>query len=430
MTKASSSHGLERTLGLWALVIYAVGDILGAGIYALVGKVAGVAGNFTWAAFCVALAVALVTALSYAELTARFPKSGGAAHFCQQAFDRPWLSQWVGWLVLWSGVISLATATVAFVGYFRSLGVALPKEFLILGFLTLLGFVNFRGMRESSAMNFVCTAIEFSGLLIVFGLGVSFLGGSVAAAVEPTPAPGVRAIINGAALAFFAFIGFEDLVNVAEEAKNPRKHLPIACVGGLLIAGVVFVAIAWIAPLVVAARDLAASTSPLVDVVVTASPHFPRYVFAAIALFAVANTALLNFVMASRLLYGMGSEGLLPVILAKVHTRRRTPWVAILSVYGVVTALALVGPLEFLAATTSCLILTVFFVVHLALLRLKWKRRREETFSVPLVVPLVGSVLTLGLVAFIPRQEQWAAAAVAGASLVIVLVGRRLARQK
>ncbi len=405
---ASNSPQLRRSLGFWALVFYGVGDILGAGIYALVGKVAGAAGNASWAAFGVALFVAALTAFTYAELGSRFPRSAGESFFSQQAFGRPGLALVVGWVVLCSGVLSLSTVSVAFGGYMSGLFPRVPSFVAVIGVLCLLALINFRGMRESSTTNILATMVELTGLLIVIVVGALFLYGSPDASIAKTIEAGQTvswtAIARGAALGFFAFIGFEDMVNVAEEVKDPERNMPRAILTALAVTGVVYLAIVFIATTVVAPSNLAESKAPLLSVVQASTDAVPDRLFTIIALFAVANTGLLNFIMASRLLYGMSRQGLLPDFFGNVHAARRTPHVAIATVWLVAMSLALSGTLTYLAGTTSLLLLLVFFTVNLSLVVIK---RRDETpprtFCAPLAVPIAGAVTCLVLMPFVPR---------------------------
>jgi amino acid transporter len=418
---------LRRSLGFWALVFYGVGDILGAGIYALVGKVAGVAGSASWAAFGVALVVAGLTALTYAELGGRFPRSAGESFFTEQAFGRPALSLLVGWMVLSSGILSLATVSVAFGGYMTGLVPGLPPSATVVGILLLLAAINFRGMRESSASNIIATMVELTGLLIVIVAGALFLGRSpdagILQTIEAGRAVGWREITSGAALGFFAFIGFEDMVNVAEEVKDPERNMPRAILIALCVTGVIYLLVVLVATSVVAPNVLGGSEAPLLSVVQRATDIVPDRLFTLIALFAVANTGLLNFIMASRLIYGMSRQGLLPAALGTVHPRRRTPHLAVLTVLAVALALALPGTLTYLAGTTSLLLLLVFFMVNISLIVIKRRKRRaSRTFCAPRWVPLVGALSCLGLMPFVPRSSLLTAAIIValGGGLVLL----------
>src|SRR3989338_2642128 len=226
MTLRNSSPPLKRSIGTFALIAYGVGDILGAGIYALIGKVAGMVGEAAWISFVIAFVVASLTGLTYAELSARFPRSAGAALFSLAAFKNKSFSYLVGFLVLLSGIVSMATVSQAFAGYLNALSPNLSNPVVIVAFFLVLAAVNFWGIRESSVTNLICTVIEVTGILIVIVAGMRFFG--KADYLNVTPSSGISvhtAILQAGVLAFYAFIGFEDLVNLAEEVHEPEKTL-------------------------------------------------------------------------------------------------------------------------------------------------------------------------------------------------------------
>jgi amino acid transporter len=428
--------GLRRALGRGALIFYGVGDILGAGIYALIGTVAGVAGPRAWQSFGLAMLVASFTALSYAELVRRFPHSSGEAYYCQQAFRRPEIAVFIGWLSLASGIVSMATAARAFAGYLLpsllglgGIGPETWRMIAMVAFAVLVAAITWWGIRQSSLVNIGCTVAEATGLLIVIAAGVWFLARAppdrnVVAEVTTTGEDWL-AVTRGAALAFFAFIGFEDLVKVAEEAKRPERDMPIAILTALLAAGCLYVLVAWVATAVVAPAELKASRAALLTVVRVAVPHFPLWVFGVIALLAIANTGLLNFVMASRLLYGMARQGLVPRWLGEVSSQRQTPHLAIAVTLTLVLLLALSGTLGFLAGTTSVLLLLVFVSVNLSLVTVKLRDTDSGLgFRVPLAIPLTGVVASAGLVPCVPWRSLLTAAAIVAIGLVVAGVHR------
>jgi APA family basic amino acid/polyamine antiporter len=446
---------LRRALGLPALTAYGVGGMLGGGIYALTGVVAGEVGRLAWVAFAVAMLVAAPTALSYAELAARFPRSGGESIFTQRAFGSDRVALLMGWTVIFSGIVSMGTLSHAFAGYLDSLVPGLPRWAVAAGFLAVLGAVNFWGIRLTSGTNVLFTGIELTGLLIVVAAGLAVVFDGPAGASAPAVAggaggegglPGALAVLSGATLAFYAYIGFEDMVNVAEEVRRPRRAYPWAIPLALLIVGATYMAVVSLSTAAVSPAALAESSAPLQEVVAAGFPAIPGPVFAAIALFAVANTALLNFVMASRLAYGMAGQRLLPAWLAAVHPGRRTPHRAIAVIFLVALALTLTGTLETLAATTSLLILAIFFVVDGALVWIKLGRAAGEVerieggaaseregeasedrvFRVPIAVPAAGMIFALALMPFGPIESALTAAAVVAAGLALLLL-RRLA---
>lgn len=427
MNTDTETESLKRVFGLTTLVIYGVGDILGAGIYAVVGKIAGLSGTLVWASFLTAMLVAALTALSYAELGSRLPKSGGVAYFIHEAFRTNWLSMLVGWLMFCTCLVSMATLSIAFAGYLNAFIPVFPTWAIVLALFAALTFVNFRGMQESSALNIFCTTLEVSGLLIVILVSTTFLlgGGSVPAASNSVPgsAPvGWVAVLQGAALAFYAFIGFEDIVNVSEEVKNPEKNVPRAILIALSIAGIIYILVSWLATQVLSPAELSASKAPLLDVVRRAQPAIPDVIFTVIALFAVLNTALLNFVTASRLLYGMSREGLLPAWLSKLHPQRRTPYRTFLVIVPIVIVLALSGTLQFLAGTTATLIMAMFCLVNVSLLLIKRREPRNEGFQVPWLIPALALVSNLILIAFASQASHILALAFTAIGLVLIWI--------
>lgn len=436
MEPNAEADSLKRVFGLPTLVIYGVGDILGAGIYAVIGKIAGLSGSLVWASFLTAMTVAALTALSYAELGSRVPQSGGVATFIHRAFRRDWLSILVGWLMFCTCLVSMATLSKAFAGYLNAFAPAIPDWLIIMALFSALAFVNFRGMQESSALNIFCTALEVSGLVIVILVSALFLIGGTAGAGNPPASPvpngqaiGWTAIVQGAALAFYAFIGFEDIVNVAEEVKNPERNVPRAILFALGIAGVVYILVSWLATNVLSPAELFASKAPLLDVVRRAQPNFPAVVFSLIALFAVLNTALLNFVTASRLLFGMSREGLLPAWLGKLHPRRATPYRTLLVILPIAIFLALSGNLQFLAGTTATLILAMFCLVNLSLLVIKRREPRSEGFQVPILIPALALLSNIFLIAFAETKSHIAALVFTGIGILLILTRNAFSRR-
>ena len=424
--ETTEADSLKRVFNLPTLVIYGVGDILGAGIYAVVGKIAGLSGALVWASFLVAMSVAALTALSYAELGSRLPFSGGVAVFVHRAFRTEWLSVIVGWLMFCTCIVSMATISKAFAGYLFKFAPIFPEWLVILALFCGLAFINFRGMQESSSLNIFCTTLEVSGLLVVIVVSTLFIIGGASTTVTAPAISGETvgwiAILQGAALAFYAFIGFEDIVNVAEEVKNPERNVPRAVLLSLGIAGVVYVLVSWLATQVLNPAALSASGAPLLEVVQRAQPNFPGVIFTFIALFAVLNTALLNFITASRLLFGMSRDGLLPAWFSKLHATRATPYRTIIVILPIVIFLALSGTLQFLAGTTATLILAMFCLVNLSLLVIKRREGNADGFQVPAIIPVLAFLSNLVLIAFASKESHLLATAFVGVGFILVFV--------
>lgn len=385
------------------LLLFVVGDVLGAGIYALVGRVADRTGGAVWIAFLVALALAAVTAVSYAELVTKYPRAAGAALYVDRAFGREALTFVVAFAVMASGLASAAALSRAFAGDYLSAFADLPTAPVALAFLAALALVNARGIRESVALNVALTAIELAGLALVVAIGAAYLadgGGDPGRALEVSGDPNVAlAILSGAGLAFFALIGFEDSVNLAEEVRDPRRAYPRALLGGLAIAGAVYVLVTAVASMAVPTPALVASDGPLLEVVRLGPLAIPTRVFSAIALFALANGALINMIMASRLLYGLARQGIVPPALGRVDRRRGTPTAAIAATSAVAAALALTGDLGQLADTTVLLLLAVFALVNACVLVLRRDPGEPGHFRAPAGLPVVGLAVCVALMA-------------------------------
>lgn len=416
---------LSRNIGLLALTLYGVGDILGAGIYGLVGKAAGEMGNSVWIAFLASMVAAGLTGLSYASLGSRYPKAGGASYITHRAYNKAWLAYGVGLAVLASGLTSMATATRVFSGYFQGLlGGAIPLPVIIISFALVLASVVYWGIREAMWANALCTIIELCGLAIVIFFGVSFIGSvdyfNASTATNPTGDLTPALILSGAVLTFYSFVGFEDILNVAEEIKNPKRTLPLGLILAVSIASVIYMLVSIIAVSVIPANELANSREPLVDVVRVAAPWFPTSLYSIIAMFAVSNTALLNFVMGSRLVYGMANQGLLPKPLAKVHPKRRTPYVAAGVLFVILLLLALSGDISSLAKSTSVLLLSCFILVNLSLVILK--RRKDEpqgAFEIPTFIPILGALVCGGMLLSAQGPELKTAGIILGSIAVL-----------
>jgi basic amino acid/polyamine antiporter, APA family len=413
---ASSQDGaqLRQVITRPLLLLFIVGDVLGAGIYALIGEIGGRVGGAIWGAFVVALILALFTAVAYAELVTKYPKAAGAALYANKAFRRPLVTFVVAFAVMCSGIASAATLARAFGGdYLTELVGDVPTVLVALGFLGAVAALNVRGIEESVKTNVVLTLIELGGLILVIVVAGAALAdgqGDPSRAFEIKEGETiVSAMIGGAALAFYALIGFEDSVNVAEECKDPKKDYPPALFGGLAIAGVVYLAVAMLASMVVPTRELASSDGALQLVASTGPLGIPADVFSVIALFALANGALINMIMASRIVYGMSREGIVAQGFGRVSKTRRTPYVAIAFTTVLAMVLAATGDLSDLADTTVLLLLLVFAVVNVAVLVLRKDDVGHDHFRAPTFLPVIGAIACIVL-AFDKDGSIWARA--------------------
>ncbi|CAN5853699.1 APC family permease [soil metagenome] len=400
-----SLPALQRTLGGWQILFYGLGSMLGAGIYALVGKAATDLGNAVWLAFLMAMVAAILTGLSYASVGSRYARAGGASFVTQHAFRKPMLSYIIGLAVMMSGLTSMATGSQAIAENLqRAFDWDIPTKFLAIAIVAMIGAVIYRGIRESMWLNLVCTVVEAGGLLFIIAVGMKYWGSvnyletphDLAAGGVPGSGITFSLVLQGAVLTFFSFIGFEDILNVSEEVKNPKKDIPFGLIGAMIAATLIYIAVSITAVSVLGWEELSTAKAPLMEVAHRAAPWFGGIdkFFGAITIFAIGNTALLNYLMGSRLLYGMSRQGLLPRILGNVHPRRHTPHVAIFVLFGIVCVLILAGGIKALAEATVLLLLGVFVCVNLSLLVLQ--RRTNEPrggFEISSIIPLLGSLV-------------------------------------
>ncbi|MFF8983525.1 APC family permease [Streptomyces globisporus] len=404
-----SPASLKKTLTTPLLYFFILGDVLGAGVYVLVGQVAGESGGAVWVPLLVAMCLSLLTAASYAELVTKYPRAGGASHYATLAYG-PFLGFLGGFCMLAAGVVSVAALARGFGGDYLTEFVTLPVALVTIAFLTLLALLNARGIKESTRANVVATVIEVGGLLLVAGLGIWVVlrgegnPGRLTELGTPREAP-VAAVLSGAVLAYYSFVGFETSVNVAEETREPRRSYPRALFGALLTAGAVYALVGAAASAAVPTQKLTESSGPLLEVV-RAAGGVPTELFSAVALVAVANGALLTGIMSSRLAYGMARDGLLPRFLTKVLPGRRTPWAAIALTTALSLLLALTGDVSTLASTLVLLLLVVFFLVNTSLLVLRRDSTPGPHFRAPTAVPVLGA-LSCVLLATQIEHEVW-----------------------
>ena len=391
---------LKRVLTLPLLTLYGLGVTIGAGIYVLVGATAAKAGIYAPISFILAACVVAFTGLSYAELGTRYPVSAGEAAYVSAGFKSSLLATLVGLMVAASGVVSSAAVAIGSAAYLE-LFVALPPAAIIVALVLLIGTIAVWGIIESVLIAGIFTMIEMAGLAFVVYYGWSTNPDFVSELdrlVPPLELTAWTGIYSAGLLAFFAFVGFEDIANVAEEIRNPSKTLPWAVFLTLIISTLIYVIVVATVVLAVPIHLLAGSDAPLALVFANASPSTIQ-AFNIIAIIATTNGVLIQIIMASRVIYGLASRGNLPAFLAYVNPITRTPLTATVIIVTVILVLALFFPITELAEITSLIVLSVFCTVNLALLRLKWRNDPvvdEEIFQVPALVPLCGFV-TSGL---------------------------------
>jgi basic amino acid/polyamine antiporter, APA family len=395
------SGALRRRLGLILLVLYGTGITIGAGIYVLVGAVAEFAGPYAPWSFLLAATVMALTVASYTELSTRFPVSAGEAVYVKAAFERRWLSTVTGLVTFGIGVSSSSTVAVGAVGYIQQF-VDLPATAVIIGVVVILGAVAAWGILESVLLASLFTLIEVGGLLAIIVTAIHAQLPFVSALVQPPPLEG--GVLSGIAfaglIAFFAFVGFEDLANVVEEAKTPHRDIPRAMVLTLTISTILYLLIAAIAVVAVPIEALKSSPAPLGLVFRELASVSPSTINV-IAIVATMNTLLAQMTMASRVIYGMARQGDLPGIVGRVHPRTSTPLMATGLVVILVLGLALVGTIQALAEVTSLATLAVFALVNLALLRVHRRRLHSPGphVRIPGWVPVAGFLTCAGMIA-------------------------------
>lgn len=392
---------LKRSLGRTQLVFYGVGTIVGAGIYSIVGAGAGIVGADLWLSFALASVVALITVLSYAELSSAIPKAGAEYQFLKRAFPRRRLPSFIaGLLLALNASATSATVALAFAGYLNVF-VAVPPPLTALALLFVCTLINIAGIQQSTWVSILLICIEVGGLLLLIAAGAPDVDWAEAFALPDVDA--LPAVLSASALVFFVYIGFEDVANLAEESKEPRKDMPWALLLSVSLTSVVYVMVVVVALAAVGPEALAASDSPL-EVAAGAIKPWMSGVLATTALFATASTALISLVSISRLLFGMARDGAMPAALAKTLPGRKTPWVAGLALFASASALLPLGDVRTIASVSSLGILVVFIGVQLAVIVLRrTEPDLERPFRVPLTVgrlplpPVIGIAMALAL---------------------------------
>lgn len=365
MTKTEKKVGLKKQLGTIQILLYGVGTMLGAGIYVLVGKVAGYAGTLAPLSFVIAGVLAGLTAYSYALLSPRFPKSGGEIEFVHNAFRSQLLAKLVGWSVVLTGFVSAAAIIKGFVGY-MDVFIEIPDPLVIVVCMTILCLLAIWGISESLNVIGLITLIEVGGLVMVIlvaGIDFPVLKSRFSEMFVNAPGYDVFAVFQGAFLAFYAFVGFEDLANVAEEARNPKKSMPLAIMGSLIIALVLYILVAIVAILALPLEQLASTDAPLADIVARKGANYP-YIISLISLVAVINGVLAQIIMGSRVLYGLAGQQNAPKFFLRVHPKFQTPVEATVGISLIVTLLAVFIPIVNLANAASYVIICIFVLVN------------------------------------------------------------------
>lgn len=384
---------LNRSLGLPMLIFYGTGMILGAGIYSIIGQAAGIAGESLWQGFALAGIAALLTALSYAELATMYPTAGAEYIYLRKAFSQQrWLAATIGIVVIFAGCASAATVSLAFATYLQHF-IAIPQGVVAASLLFVFTGVNILGIRQSSWTNAIFTMIEASGLVLFVWIGWKAPEFGDALSVTPS-----MATLSSAALIIFAFLGFENIVSLAEETKEPEKNIPRAILLSLLISTILYIFVSLAAVALLPPEKLAESDSALIDATFQTSRKLAG-ILGGIALFSTANTALIGLVTTSRILYGVSKDKSLPQIFSRTLKKQRTPWVAALTSFFISLLLVPFGKVEVLAGIASFTTMIVFIAVNAALLRLRQSEpKKDRPFRVPLSIGWFAVLPTLGIV--------------------------------
>ncbi len=400
IVSVSTNAKLKRSLGLPLVALYGLGNILGAGIYVLVGKVAGFAGTSTTLAFIIAMITAGLTAFSYMELAGRYPVSASVSVYLHKAFGKRWLSVLVGLAMVGGGVASAAALAQGFAGYLSSF-ISVPTTVASVGLLLILGLIAMKGIGESAKTAALFTCIEILGLALVIWFGRSAFGSlNPSDIINIDPSVGIGGIVAGSFLAFYAFIGFEDMVNVAEEAKNPRVTMPLAILIALVASTALYLAVVIVSTSIVSPAELATSKAPL-TLVYHRSGANGDVILSVIGMVAAVNGVIVQIIMGSRILYGLSKQGWLHSRFSTVHAKHKTPIAATLVVLGFMIAGTLLLPLVSLAQLTSLLVLSIFTLVNVSLIIIQ-KRSPEHRgyISVPKLVPYSATFLCIGTIVY------------------------------
>ncbi len=389
-------RSLKKELGLFEVTLYGIGIILGAGIYAIIGEGAAIAGNGIWLSFIIAAVIAAFTGLSYAELSSMYPKEAAEYNYARNAFGREWLGFLIGWIMVLAGVISGAAVALGFGGYLAYM-LSTPIVPVAVAIIILFSVMNFIGIKEAAWFNIISTLVEASGLIIIIFLGLGYMTGN---GVNYFEIPGgTQSLISAAALIFFAFIGFQDVANISEEVKNAAKIVPKALLISLVVSTVLYILVTISAVSILGWEALAVSKAPLTEVAVAAAGDWILPVLSTIALFATGNTVLIILIVASRILYGMSSGGSLPRIFSRVHEGRGTPYVSIITVMLICSLFAVIGNLGFVANLTNLGIFIGYFFVNLSLIMVRVKQPRlRGKFRAPVNIGNFPVLAALGAV--------------------------------
>ena len=394
---------LKRSLSLLDVTVCGVGIILGAGIYALIGVASGYAGNTLWLSFVLAAVMSIFTGLSYAELSSIFKSDSTEYEYTKKVFNKT-IATLIGILVVFTGIFAAATVSIGFANYLNAM-TGLSVLFIAISLIILLSLVNFLGIKFSMTMTWISTVVELIGLLIIIILGINHIGSTNLLAFEN----GFSGVLKATALVFFAFIGFESVVKLSEETKNPNKNIPKALLLSIFITTVLYVLVAISAVSMLSYEKLSISKAPLAEAASVSLGNLGNiafFVLAIIALFSTMNTVLLSLVTSSRLTYGLAEQNAIPKKFGEVHPRTRTPWLAIFLIGIISLVFVFFENLEIVANITNISIFLTFAFVNASLLILRYRINPDRVkfkirflsigkFSVIALLGLLTSILMM-----------------------------------
>ncbi|MGE5781529.1 MAG: APC family permease [Nitrososphaerales archaeon] len=384
-----TAPALKRTINLFHATMYGIGLILGAGIFVIIGDAAEIAGNLLWISFIISSFLAICTAFSYAELSSIFPKSAAEYIYVKNSFEKLSLSIFVGCLTIFVGVVSASAVAIGFSNYLSVFLPEYPPIIFSILIVAILSFINFYGIRESIWFNTIFTLIELSGLVIIIFIGfifgnfsnVNFLESPIS---DKMPInnnnnnflSSIGLIFGASALIFFAYYGFENIPNIAEETKNPSKTISRAILLSIIITTIVYVLVVISSLSLVTWQELSSSNVPLSLVIETVFENKGNFIISIIALFATTNTVLMMLISSSRIIYGMSKDGALINFFSKIHKTRNTPWLAtiITALLSITVIIVSSNNISSVSKIAVFGIFTVFAFVNLSLILLKLKK--------------------------------------------------------
>lgn len=400
MKKRNGNNKLKRELGLFSVTVAGVGIILGAGIYALIGLGAEETGNTIWLSFLISAVVAAFTGLSYAELSSIFKDDAGEYDYIKVGFGNK-LAVFISLLIIVTGFVTATTVALGFAGYLSSL-ISIKYLYAGLSIVFLMTLLNYLGIKDSNKFNLIATSIEFLGLVLIIILGIPKFG-----KVDLFEMPnGLFGVFKSGALLFFAYTGFETIVKLSEEVKNPQKTIPRAIVWSVAITTIVYILVSMAAVSILPADKIASSKSPMADVAASVLGNPAFILLAFVALFSTSNTILLTLLTTSRMIYGMSEKKVLPKLFLRVHKKRKTPYIAVFFTGIITLILTFFENIGFVADLSTFLLFATFALVNLSVIVLRYKIKGERKFKMPVnigrfpVLALLGIISSLGMLVF------------------------------